>query len=77
MRTDAGDIILKNNDKGMPYLDLRKLEDKAALSLVQTVQGNMKALPSVKWRKHERLARRKECWGTQPTATSWGWYMAA
>ena len=25
LRTDAGDIVLKNNDKGMPYLDLNSL----------------------------------------------------
>ncbi len=43
MRTDAGNIVLKNNDKCMPYLDLRELEANAALSSVQTVLGgNMK-----------------------------------
>jgi hypothetical protein len=47
--TKDGDIMLKNNGKGMPYLDLREFEaeavlsfaPKAALSFVQTVQGNM------------------------------------
>jgi hypothetical protein len=34
LRTDAGDIVLKNNDKGMPYLNLKELEAEAALSLV-------------------------------------------
>jgi hypothetical protein len=41
--------VLKNNGKGTPYIDLREFEakavlsfaPKAALSLVQTVQGNM------------------------------------
>ena len=41
--------MLKSNGKGMPYLDLREFEadavlsfmPKAALSFVQTVQGNM------------------------------------
>ena len=48
-RTKDGDVVLKNNGKGMPYIDLRELEaeavlsfvPKAALSFVQTVQGNM------------------------------------
>jgi hypothetical protein len=48
-RTKDGDIVLKNNGKGMPYLDLREFEaeavlsfaTKVALSFVQTVRGNM------------------------------------
>ena len=48
-RTKDGNIVLKNNGKGMPYLDLREFEAKAVLSFVpeaalifvQTVQGNM------------------------------------
>ncbi len=48
-RTKGGNVVLKNNGKGMPYLDLREFEakavlsfaPKAALSFVQTVQGNM------------------------------------
>ena len=48
-RTKDSDVVLKNNGKGMPYLDLREFEAKAvwsfapeaALSFVQTVQGNM------------------------------------
>ena len=42
--TDQGDIIMKNNDKGMPYLDLRELEAEVALSFIQTVRGNMEGL---------------------------------
>ena len=41
MKTDQGDIIVKNNGKGMPYLNLQELEAKVALSFVQTVQGDM------------------------------------
>ena len=41
LKTDQGDIIVKNNDKGMPYLDLRELEAEVALSFIQTVRGNM------------------------------------
>ena len=42
--TDHGDIIMKNNDKGVPYLDLRELEAEVALSFIQTVRGNMEGL---------------------------------
>ncbi len=50
-RTKDGDVALKikNNNKGMPYLDLREFEaeavlsfaPEAALSFVQTGRGNM------------------------------------
>jgi len=47
--TKDSDVVLKNNGKGMPYLDLREFEAEAvlsfapevALSFVQTVRGNM------------------------------------
>jgi hypothetical protein len=39
--TDQGDIVIKNNSKGMPYLDIRELETKVVLLFIQTVQGNM------------------------------------
>ncbi len=48
-RTKDGDVVLKNNAKGMLYIDLREFEaeavlsfaPEAALSFVQTVRGNM------------------------------------
>jgi hypothetical protein len=48
-RTKDGNIVLRNNNKGMPYLDLRESKAKAVLffalnaaqSFVQMVQGNM------------------------------------
>jgi len=48
-RTKDDDIVLKNNGKGMPYLDLREFEaeavlsfaPRAALSFVQTVSGGI------------------------------------
>ncbi len=63
-RTKDGDVVLKNNGKGMPYLDLRELKakavlsfaPKAALSLVQTVQGNMEGFT-----KREVEEARKAC----------------
>ena len=56
--TKVGNVVFKSNDKGMPYLDLREFEakavlsfaPKAALSFVQTVQGNMEGFT---WRKVE------------------------
>ena len=44
-RTKDSDVVLKNNGKGMPYIDLREFEaeavlsfaPEAALSFVQTV----------------------------------------
>ncbi len=35
IHTNQGKIIAKNNSKGMPYLDLHKLEAKVVLSFVQ------------------------------------------
>jgi hypothetical protein len=54
--TKDGDVVLKNNGKGMPYLDLREFEAKsvltfapeAALSFLQVVRGNMEGFT-----KHE------------------------
>ena len=49
-RTKDGNVVLKNNGKCMPYLDLREFEaeavlsfalEAAALSFVQTVRGNI------------------------------------
>jgi hypothetical protein len=41
IHTKNGNIVVKNNSKGMPYLYLRELEVEAALSFVQTMQRNM------------------------------------
>ncbi len=48
IHTNQGKIIVKNNSKGMPYLNLHKLEAKVVLSFmqtamlfVQTLRGNM------------------------------------
>jgi hypothetical protein len=66
VRTDQGDIVVKNNGKGMPYLDLRELEAEVALSFVQTVRGNMEG-----YTKHEveeaRQARDAQAMVGHPT----------
>ncbi len=41
IHTDRGNIIVKNNSNGMPYLDVRDVEAEIALSFIQTVRGNM------------------------------------
>jgi hypothetical protein len=45
IHTDKGDIALKNNSHGMPFLNLKEEEAEVALCLIQdtikTVQNNM------------------------------------
>jgi hypothetical protein len=38
---DAGDIKIYNNEKGVPHLNLKEVEEEVALSFVQTIRGNM------------------------------------
>jgi hypothetical protein len=63
---DAGDIVLKNNNEGMPYLDLKEFEAEAALSLVQTVRGNMEGFTK---REVEELQRACEAQGMMGHST--------
>ena len=60
MRTDAGNIVLKKNDKGIPYLNLKEFEAEAVLSLVQTVQGNMEGFTK---REVEEARKAREAQG--------------
>ena len=41
IHTKNGNIVVKNNSKGMPYLYLREREAEAALSFVKPMLGNM------------------------------------
>jgi hypothetical protein len=41
LHTDQGDIVGKNNSKGLPYLDIREPKTKATLLFIQTVWVNM------------------------------------
>jgi hypothetical protein len=43
IHTDQGNIIVKNNNKGMPYLDVRDVEAEVALSFIQTTIGAIEA----------------------------------
>jgi hypothetical protein len=73
-RTKDGDVMLKNNGKGMLYLDLRELEakavlsfaPKAALSFMQTVQGNMEGFTKREV-KEARKAREAQAMLGHPT----------
>ena len=73
-RTKDGDVVLKNNYKGLPYLDLREFEAKvvlffapeAALSFVQTVRGNMEGFTKREV-KEARNAREAQAMLGHPT----------
>jgi hypothetical protein len=45
IHTKEGDIMVRNNERGMPYLNLKEVEAEVALCLVQntidTVRSNM------------------------------------
>jgi hypothetical protein len=41
VHTDHGNIVVKKNEKGMPYIDLAGVDGEVALDFVQTVRGNM------------------------------------
>ncbi len=41
IHTDKGNIKVCNNEKGMPYLNLKEVKVEVALLLVQTIRGNM------------------------------------
>ncbi len=66
IHTNQGNIIVKNNSKGMPYLDVRDVEAEVALSFIQTVRGNMEG-----YMQHEvqdaRAARKAQAMLGHPT----------
>ncbi len=72
--TKDGNVVLKNNGKGMPYLDLREFKAKAvlsfapeaALSFVRMVQGNMEGLTKREV-KEARKAREAQAMLGHPT----------
>ncbi len=37
IHTDQGNIVVKKNKKGMPYIDLNGVDGEVALDFVQTV----------------------------------------
>jgi hypothetical protein len=57
--TDQGNIVLNNNEGGMPYFDLKKPEAEVALMFVQTVQGNKEGY--TRWEFYEA----REAWEAQ------------
>jgi hypothetical protein len=73
-RTKDGNVVLKNNGKGMPYLKLREFEaevvlsfaPEAVLSFVQTVQGNMEGFTNREV-EEARKARKAQAMLGHPT----------
>ncbi len=43
IHTNQGNIIVKNNSKGMPYLDIKDVEAEVVLLFIQTTVGAVKA----------------------------------
>jgi hypothetical protein len=73
-RTKDRNIVLRNNNKGMPYLDLRESKANAVLSFaleaaqsfVQTVQGNMEGFTRRKVEEAQK-ARKAQAMLGHPT----------
>ncbi len=51
IHSDQGDIIVRNNGVGMPYLDVRELKAEVTLCFVQTVRGIMEGYTACKIEK--------------------------
>jgi len=64
IHTNQGDIVVRNNSRGMPYLDIRELEGEVALCLLQdtieTVQSNMEGFTK---REIEEAKKAREAQG--------------
>ncbi len=66
IHTDQGSIIVKNNSKGMPYLDVRDVEAEVALLFIQTVRRNMEGYTQRKV-EDARAAREAQAMVGHPT----------
>ena len=75
VHTDHGNIVVKKNDKGMPYINLAGVDGEIALDCVQTVGETWKVSLVARWRKPVRRGRRRVWWGIQPTVIFLGWYV--
>ena len=73
--TDQGNIVLNNNEGGMPYFYLKKTEVEADLLIVQTVRGNKDDTQDKSLTRRARLGRHRRWWVIQRTATLWEWYV--
>jgi hypothetical protein len=40
IHTDQGNIVVRKNPKGMPYINLKTVEGEVALDFIQTIRGN-------------------------------------
>jgi hypothetical protein len=70
-RTKDGNVMLRNNGKIMPYLNLREFKakavlsfvPKAALSFVQTVRGNMEGFTRCKVKEAQKACKAQSVLG--------------
>jgi hypothetical protein len=66
IHTDKGNIRVCNNEKGMPYLNLKEVEAEVALLLVQTIRGNMEGFTQQEV-EEARAAQEAQAMGGHPT----------
>jgi hypothetical protein len=66
IHADQGNIIVKKNKKGMPFLDLAGVDAEVALSFMQTVRGNMEGFTKQEV-EEARVAREVQAMVVHPT----------
>ena len=81
IHANQGNIIIKNNSKGMPYLYLRELEAEVAMTFMQTavlfpqtVRGNIADYMQHEVKEACAVRKAQAMLSHPPIETSWGWY---
>ena len=77
IHTDDGNIVVKIMTKACPTSTCASWKPRWRYPSSRPCVETWKASRSARCKRPARLAKRKQCWGTQPTATSWEWYVAA
>jgi hypothetical protein len=72
---DKGNIKVCNNEKGMPYLDLKEIKAEVALLLVQTIRCNMEGFTKQEVEEGRAAQEVQAMVGLPRTATFWEWYV--
>ena len=57
IHTDQGNIVINKNEKGMPYINLNRVDGEVALYFVQTMRGNMEGFT---WREVDKAHTARE-----------------
>ncbi len=68
IHTNQGNIVVKKNKKGMPYIDLDGVDGEVALDFVQTVWGNMEGFT---WREVKEACAAREVQAMVGHPTDW------